>query len=141
MWLEDTKNPPSPPPAASQPSYRVWHHPASDLPMCRCFALEVRRYLYIPSLQDESRTPKPCPVTVADRLDVGYMIKYRLQFDDGAVRTQCELVTVTREIIHNHHHEHSVAAGSSAVCSVGGLHPTASPNVAPPLPPILPCAV
>ncbi len=25
------------------------------------------------------------PVTVVDRLDVGYMIKYRLQFDDGAV--------------------------------------------------------
>lgn len=31
-------------------------------------------------------SPAAFPIRVADRMDVGYMIKYRLQFDDGAVR-------------------------------------------------------
>jgi hypothetical protein len=30
-------------------------------------------------------SPAAFPIRVADRMDVGYMIKYRLQFDDGAV--------------------------------------------------------
>lgn len=31
-------------------------------------------------------TPRICPATVCDKLHVGYMIKYWLQVDDGAVR-------------------------------------------------------
>ena len=30
--------------------------------------------------------PRICPATVCDKLHIGYMIKYWLQVDDGAVR-------------------------------------------------------
>lgn len=37
-------------------------------------------------------SPAAFPIRVADRMDVGYMIKYRLQFDDGAVRVGVEML-------------------------------------------------
>ena len=30
-----------------------------------------------------------CPATVCDKLNVGYMVKYWLQTDDGSVRAPC----------------------------------------------------
>ena len=39
--------------------------------------------------------PRICPATVCDKVHVGYMIKYWLQIDDGAVRCFIDLLLVT----------------------------------------------
>ena len=41
----------------------------------------------------EKGRPTTSPVTVVDRIDVGYRIKYRLRFDDGTVSRCCFLTT------------------------------------------------
>ena len=81
MWAVGADSYPQPPSAAAQFVRRMGFASAKPLAMFR-----PRGNMTVDKSPPAPGAPPFSPATVADRLDVGYLIKYRLQFDDGAVR-------------------------------------------------------